>query len=66
MEKPKIEFVTCEGGDWEVLKINEKVFEANHVIDYPIWIEFLKELGFEVVEAEISDEDMEKGIYQEE
>ena len=58
-----IEFVTCERGDWEVLKLNGEVFDAGHSIPPFKWIDLLRELGFTVEEKEISDEDMEEGNF---
>ena len=65
MNKPLIELITCESGDWEVLRLNNgEDFEANgHSISNYEWVILLGYLGFEVEEKEISDEDMEEGNY---
>ena len=63
--KPLIELITCESGDWEVLRaISGEDFEhEGHSIPSHGWIELLEILGFNVEEKEISDEDMEYGRY---
>lgn len=54
----KIKLLTCESGDWQVLKCNEfKV--SNHSITYFDWINLLKYLGYEVDVVELSDDEME-------
>jgi len=65
MSKPLIELITCESGDWEVLRVNlgEDFETSGHSIDNWDWIELLKILGYEVEKREISDEDMENGKY---
>lgn len=65
MSKPLIELITCESGDWSILRVNnEEDFEASgHSISNFDWIELLNLLGFEVEVKEISDEDMEMGNY---
>ena len=71
MSKPlvKLELITCEAGDWEILRMDGKEsfisdYEAEgHSISNYDWIQLLKVLGFEVTEKEISDEDMEDGRY---
>jgi len=59
----KIEFTTCEGGEYEVLKFNGEEYDAGHIIPSSTWIDLLRELGFTVEEKEISDEDMEEGNF---
>ena len=64
MSKPYIELISCEGGDWKVLRVNlGKDFNhegheiPDHEQSYPfvVWIALLNLLGFEVKELEISD-----------
>lgn len=59
----KIEIITCPTGDWEVLKFNGELFADGHSIRQHDWIELLRKLGHEVIETEISDEQMENGDY---
>lgn len=60
----EIELITCECGDWEVLKVDGKVFYEGHKIESDVWIELLsKTVGIEVKEKEISNEDMENENY---
>lgn len=68
MSKPFIELISCETGDWEVLKYKTKndkdyISIEGHSISNWDWIELLKHLGYEVKKTEISDEDMENGNY---
>jgi len=57
------EFITCEAGDWEVLKLNGEIVAEGHSINRHQWVEILKDLGCNFEEREISDEDMEMGEY---
>lgn len=64
--EPVIELITCESGDWEVLRVSigDNLQEvAGHSVNNYMWIEILNALGYEVEEREISDEDMESEDY---
>jgi len=65
MSKPLIELITCDSGDWKVLRMNlgEDFEYSNHSIPDFKWVELLNKLGYEVERKEISDEDMEKEEY---
>jgi hypothetical protein len=65
MSKPLIELITCESGDWEVLRMNlgEDFEYSGHDIPDGVWIKLLRTLEYDVEEKEISDEDMEQGNY---
>lgn len=63
MSKPRIELITCNSGDWEVLKIDSEIFAENHRLSSYDWVRFLDKLGYKIEEIEISDEDMEMGNY---
>ena len=65
MSKPYIEFITCESGDWKVLRINYREdFKAEgHSLSDLAWIRLIRELGFEIKCKTISDEDMENENY---
>lgn len=59
----KIELITCDAGDWYVLKVDDKIWHEGHDIPYLEWLSLLGSMGHEVIENEISDEDMEEGNY---
>jgi len=63
MNKPLIELITCDSGDWSVLKMNNVVEYEGHSISDFEWVELIRNLGFKVEEKEISNEDMEMGNY---
>ena len=58
MTSNKIKITRCESGDWEILEY-DGYRDSNHHIDY---IDFLKHLGYEVEEVEVTDEEMEKNV----
>lgn len=59
----KVEIFTNESGDWTIVKLNGEVFEEGHSIPTHRWLALIKEIGNEVSEKEISDEDMESGSF---
>ena len=63
MGKAQIELITCDSGDWEVLKIDGKIFAEGHRLSSYDWVRFLNKLGHKVEEIEISDEDLAMGNY---
>lgn len=65
MSKPLIELITCESGDWEILRVNygKDFQEEGHSINNYMWINLIETLGFKVDKISISDEDMENGRY---
>lgn len=65
MSKTLIELITCESGDWSVLRVNlgEDFKVEGHSLSNWDWIELLNLLGYKVEQKEISDEDMEYGRY---
>lgn len=77
MSKPLIKLITCESGDWNVLKaidgykqLIDNHIMPNYLFDYEghsipnsKWVDLLKVLDYEVKEECISDEDMEMGNY---
>jgi hypothetical protein len=59
-----IELISCESGDWEVLKIDDRVLVEGHSIRSRDWVELIKYcFECEVKIEQISDEDMEYGRY---
>ena len=65
MSKPLIELITCNAGDWEILRVNlgEDFEFQGHTIPNHEWIRLIKLLGYKVEERIIRDEDMEYGNY---
>jgi hypothetical protein len=65
MIKPLIELITCESGDWEVLRMNlgEDFLWEGHSISNQGWIILLEKLGYKVMIKDISDEEMEYRSY---
>lgn len=60
----KIEFITCDSGDWEVLRIDGEVYDEGHSICLDTWLSLLARFGTAMVTEDcISDEDMEYGRY---
>lgn len=62
-DKGVIELITCDSGDWEVLRVNGEVFEEGHSIPSFIWIRLLNDFDIESEETSISDDEMERGMY---
>lgn len=56
MTSNKIKITRCESGDWEILEY-DGYRDSNHHIDY---VDFLRHLGYEVEEVEVTDEEMEE------
>jgi len=63
--KPFIELISCESGDWSILRVNlgEDFEYQGHSVPEHEWIRLINLLGYEVEERKISDEDMEYGNY---
>lgn len=59
----RVEVITCESGDWEVLKLNEEIIAEGHSLSTYDWFSLLDKLDTLIGEKEISDEDMEDGKY---
>lgn len=56
----KIELITCESGDYEVLKVNDEIYYTGHSIPNDIWLEVFKLSGNKIIKTSISDEEMEQ------
>lgn len=66
MSKDNVELITCEDGDWEVLRLNGEVVADGHSIAPFEWRELITKLtGIEVEHREISNENMLDGNYDE-
>lgn len=63
MNKNKIELIKSKSGDWEVLKLNGKVYAESHKIPDFTWLRLLDELGCKILETYVSEDEMERGIY---
>ncbi len=65
MSKPLIEYITCDSGDWHVLRVNfgEDFNYEGHSIPDDVWIKLFEEFGFTINKKYLSDEDMEEGNY---
>ena len=58
-----IEHITCEGGDYEVLKFDGEIwYEGNSIPSYE-WLQLLKVRFVDVVSTEVTDKQMEEGDY---
>ena len=58
-----IKLISCESGDWHVLSSSEGFEYSGHSIPDYVWLDLIKELGFNTEKKEISDEDMENENY---
>jgi hypothetical protein len=63
MEQPSIELISCESGDWEVLKFDDEIIYEGHEIPTDVWLGIIQSLGCDVATKVISDEEMENGEY---
>ena len=62
----KLEYITCPAGDWEIIKLDDEVFFEGHSLPTEEAINLIAELlprRVEIIRREVSDEDMEYGIY---
>ena len=59
----EIEIITCDSGDWEVIKVNNEIYYEGHSTPNDIWVELFEDLGVNVFKTNLSDEDMEYGKY---
>lgn len=55
----KIELITCESGDYEVLKVNDEVYYSGHSIPSNVWMDVFRLNGNKTLTTSISDEEME-------
>ena len=61
--KNTIRLITNESGDWEVLLLNGEVYEEGHDIPTYTWINLIQDLGYKASVEEVTDEEMENGLY---
>lgn len=55
----EIELITCERGDYEVLKVNNEIYYSGHSVPSQVWLDVFKLSGNKVLKNTISDEEME-------
>lgn len=60
----KIDYYTCESGDWEVLKVDGIIYTDTHSLSSYHFLKLLEENSCEVTRHELTDEEMEDGIYK--
>ena len=58
-----VKVITCDSGDWEVLKLNNKIIAEGHSLSNIDWFTLLDFLRVLFEKDNISDEDMENGNY---
>lgn len=58
-----INLVTNESGDWEVLLLNGEIYYEGHNIPTYTWLNLFRELGYVVSTKDLTDEEMECGLY---
>ena len=64
MDMRTIELITCECGDWEVLKVDGEIYTEGHSINNRGWMSLIEDLTcIKVIEKEITDDEMEEGEY---
>lgn len=63
MNNHVIKLINNKSGDWEVLKVDNKIYYQGHSIPSFIWLDLLADLCFEVESESISDKDMEEENY---
>lgn len=61
MKVHKVEFIDCPAGDWTVVKLDGELFAEGHSVNIHMITDLLSRLGVDVLQREISDEDMENG-----
>lgn len=59
----RVEVITCESGDWDVLKLNEETIAEGHSLSIHDWFTVLDKLDVLIGQRCISDKDMESGNY---
>jgi hypothetical protein len=64
MKPTKVQLITCNGGDWEVLLVDGKEFYGGHEVDAEVWIKLIDTLTeIDISSKCISDDDMEMGKF---
>ena len=61
--KDTVSLTTNESGDWEVLSLNGEVYAEGHDISTDTWIDLIHDLGHKGIIEEVTDEEMEQGLY---
>lgn len=55
LSNTKIEIITCDAGDWVIVKVDDKIFDQGHSVNF---VELLKFLGYEIKHTNVSDDEM--------
>lgn len=55
----EIELITCERGDYEILKVNNEIYYSGTSVPSQIWLDIFKLNGNKVLKNTISNEEME-------
>lgn len=55
----EVELITCESGDWVIIKLNGDIIEEGHSIPSTSWLRLLDKLNVSTSMKKISDEAME-------
>lgn len=58
-----IRLIENESGDWKVLLLNGEVYAEGHSIPTRSWIDLIRSLGHEASTEDVTDEEMEDGLY---
>jgi hypothetical protein len=62
-----IELITCDSGDWDVLKVNGKIFFEGHEIPDHVWLDLLQtKFAIPCKGYAISDDAMENRTFESE
>lgn len=56
----KVELLTCDSGDWNVLKLDGEVFASGHTILVHEWLALLIHSGIDALETKLTDKEMEE------
>ena len=56
----KVELLTCDSGDWNVLKLDGEVFASGHTIPVHEWLALLIHSGIDALETNLTDKEMEE------
>lgn len=58
-----LKIIVNESHDWYVMISDGKTIYEGHSIPNHVWVDMLIDFGMSVIVREISDEDMEDGIF---
>ena len=58
-----LKIIVNESHDWHILISDGEIIYEGHSIPNHVWVDMLIDFGMSVIVREISDEDMEDGIF---